>query len=77
MPVCDACFSASTVQGRDWHGIQLVKRLRGLGEAWKQRAEALAFLERFDEAEVSGALWLYMHCGRGVGAVTGRHWRHM
>jgi len=39
------------VQCKNWHGVQLVKKLRTLGEGWKQRVEVLTFLERFDEAE--------------------------
>ena len=35
----------------DWHGLELVKRLRGHDEAWRRRAETLAFLGRWDEAE--------------------------
>mmetsp|Transcript_6986 Transcript_6986/g.14069 ORF Transcript_6986/g.14069 Transcript_6986/m.14069 type:complete len:1248 (+) Transcript_6986:71-3814(+) len=35
----------------DYPGIQYVKRLSGLGEKMKQRAEVAAYFQRFDEAE--------------------------
>jgi len=35
----------------DYPGIQYVKRLSGLGERMKQRAEVAAYFQRFDEAE--------------------------
>ena len=39
------------VRCHDYQGIQFVKRLRGLSDRMKQRAEVAAFFGRFDEAE--------------------------
>jgi len=39
------------VRCQDYHGIQLVKRLRQLDTQMKQKAEVAAYFKRFDEAE--------------------------
>ncbi len=47
------------VRCKDYHGIQLVKRLFMLAEPARQQAEIAAYLGRFDEAEA-----LYQQIGR-------------
>jgi len=46
-PMADKGF----VRCKDYQGIQYVKRLQGLGDRMKQRAEVALYFKRFDEAE--------------------------